>query len=532
MYRIGIDVGGTKINVGLFDEDTKALIACEKSYVADVTDFPAHVHSVVYGLCEKAEISFDSVSFCGVGIPGTVSKDGRRIVKVPNISILSADTPVEIECALNVPTRAVQDSRAAAWGEYLCGAGQGAESVVCVTLGTGIGTGIVLDGKIYDGALGCAGELGHTVAVEDGRECGCGRRGCVEKYAAGGGLDITAKALLGEGKTSVQLFKEAKNGNVTAQMAIADAVYMLGRALVSIVNLLSPSCVLFSGGLSAQEELYLNPLIEYIRSHCYVTDTLPKLCRAMLGELSPLYGAAFLPLSDQKAALKLSRKSHPQLSASLMCADVLQMGKALSEIEDAGIEYVHCDIMDNHFVPNLMIPTEFLNRLRGATVLPFDFHVMCEKPETVVEKLDIREGDFVSIHYESTVHLHRVISLVKSKGARAAVAINPATPVWVLDEILSEIEMVLVMSVNPGFAGQKIVPSSFEKIARLRQYLAEKGYGNILIEVDGCCSFENVPKMYDAGADVFVVGSSSVFRSGMTIREGADRLRRLINIVG
>ena len=300
MYRIGIDIGGTKINVGLFDEQTKALITNEKSFVADITDLPSHILSVVNRLCERAGICLDAVSACGVGIPGTVSEDGKRIVKVPNISILSADTPMEIERRLGVPTKAVQDSRAAAWGEYLCGVGRGEKSVVCVTLGTGIGTGIVLDGRIYDGALGCAGELGHTVAVEGGRACGCGRRGCVEKYAAGGGLDITAAELLGEGKTSVELFEEAKKGNEKAQKAIADAVVLLGRAMVSIVNLLSPSCISFSGGLCAQEDLYLTPLIEYIKSHCYMTNTLPTLCRARLGELSPLYGAAFISMEDRK----------------------------------------------------------------------------------------------------------------------------------------------------------------------------------------------------------------------------------------
>ena len=528
MYRLGIDIGGTKINIGLFDEETRELISCRKSYVANISDLPEHIKNEAMEICRENGISLDAVCACGVGIPGTVSEDGKKIIKVPNISILSADTPSDIEGVLGIPTRAVQDSRAAAWGEYLCGAGRGAKSVVCVTLGTGIGTGIVLDGKIYDGALGCAGELGHTVAVEGGRECGCGRRGCVEKYAAGGGLDITARELLGEGKTSVDLFREAESGNERAKNAISDAVGILGRALVSIVNLMSPECILFSGGLSAQKELYLDPIIEYIKTHCYMTDTLPTLARAQLGEYSPLYGAAFIPIKEKKQNTKGKDKVRPQLSASLMCADILNMGEALCEIENAGIEYIHCDIMDNHFVPNLMIPMEFLNKLRGATKLPFDFHVMCEKPETVVEKLDIREGDFVSIHYESTVHLHRIISLVKSKGARAAVAINPATPICMLDEILPEIEMVLIMSVNPGFAGQRIVPTSFDKIKRMKQYLLEKGFDNILIEVDGCCSFENVPKMYDAGADVFVVGTSSVFKSGMSIKEGTDKLISLI----
>ena len=120
-----------------------------------------------------------------------------------------------------------------------------------------------------------------------------------------------------------------------------------------------------------------------------------------------------------------------------------------------------------------------------------------------------------------------MITLVKEKGAKAAVALNPATPISVLEEILPELDMVLLMSVNPGFAGQKIVPTSFEKIAKLRKYLEEKGL-DIPIEVDGNCSFENVPKMYNAGVDIFVVGTSSVFKSDMTIKEGTEKLLDLI----
>ena len=530
MYRLGFDIGGTKINAGIirYENGNAEIIALRKIEVKAVTNVLEDIKQTVLDMCRESGIDYADIDACGAGIPGTVSSDGRKILKVPNIAILSEDFADRLSHTLGIPVTMVQDSRAAAWGEYLCGAGRGAKSVVCVTLGTGIGTGIVLDGKIYDGALGCAGELGHAVAVENGRECGCGRCGCVEKYAAGGGLDITARELLGEGKTSVDLFSEAERGNEKAQNAISEAVCMLGRALISIVNLMSPERILFSGGLSAQQKLYLNPLIEYIRSHCYMTDVLPVLCRAELGELSPLYGAALAPVKEEKRRIDVASKKRPQLSASIMCADILNMGKALAEIESVGIEYIHYDIMDNHFVPNLMMPMEFANKLRGATSLPFDFHVMCENPETIVEKLDIREGDFVSIHYESTAHLHRVISIVKSKGARAAVAINPATPICVLDEILPEIDMVLIMSVNPGFAGQKIVPSSFEKIRKLKQCLTEKGYSDMFVEVDGCCSFENVSKMYDAGADIFVVGTSSVFKSGMTVSEGVEKLLGLL----
>ena len=519
MYKLGIDIGGTKINIGIFDAAAKKLVENKKSHIADILNLPEYIKTVVDDLCEKNNISFKEIASCGIGIPGTVSEDGKKIIKAPNIDVLREDTAEKVEAVLNVPVKLVQDSRAAAWGEYMCGAARGIKTVVCVTLGTGIGTGVVINGEIYNGALACAGELGHLPVKENGRKCGCGKAGCLEKYCAGGGLDITAREVLGDGKTASDLFEAAKTGNEKAKNEINDAVKMLGSGLVSIINLMSPDCLLFSGGLSAQEEMYLNPVIDYIENHCYMTDKLPVIKKADLGELSPLYGAAFIPISKKRKAI---------LSASIMCADILNMKDALDEISESGIEYLHCDIMDNHFVPNLMLPMEMLNKLRPATDLPFDFHIMTEKPETVVDKLDIRENDFVSIHYESTVHLHRVISLVKQKGARAAVAINPATPISMIEEILPEVDMVLIMSVNPGFSGQSIVESSFDKIRKLRRYLDENGYGNILIEVDGNCSFENVPKMYRAGAEVFVVGTSSVFKKDMTIKAGTEKLLSLL----
>ncbi len=519
MYKVGIDIGGTKINMGLFEKESKKLIANKKAYITEIEDLSLYIKETLTELCIENNINISRIISIGIGIPGTVSADGKKILKVPNISILSDDITVDFESTLKIPVRFVQDSRAAAWGEYLCGGGKGSNSVVCVTLGTGIGTGVVIDGKIYSGALGCAGELGHLPTVENGRKCGCGKVGCLEKYCAGGGLDITAKEILGDNKASSDLFEAARGGNEKAVKAIENAVKMLGAGLVSVINLMSPDCLLFSGGLSEQEEMYLNPIIAYIKEHCYVTDKLPTIKRAELGDLSPLYGAAFIPMPV---------KRRPVLSASIMCADILNMKVALDEIKEAGIEYLHCDIMDNHFVPNLMMPMEFLNKLRPATDLPFDFHIMAENPESIIEKLEIRENDIISVHYESTVHLQKAITFIKEKKGKASVAINPATPLCVLDEILSQLDMILIMSVNPGFAGQKILESSFGKVRKMREMLKEKNLEHILIQVDGNCSFENVPKMYEAGADIFVVGTSSVFKKGETIKKGTEKLLSLL----
>ncbi len=520
MYRIGIDIGGTKITVGVFDSETKRFIKSNKLYIKDIENIVLTLKQTVFRMINDLGGKYSDVEGVGVGIPGTVSGDGKKILKAPNISKLTDDFAIELEKELDLPVTMVQDSRAAAWGEYLCGGGQGYSSVICVTLGTGIGTGMVIDGRIYSGALGAAGELGHLPVVENGRKCGCGKCGCVEKYSAGGGLDITARELLGEGNTSADLFAAAKRGNCKAKAAIEEAVIILGRALTSTANLISPDCILFSGGLSEQEELYLDPLIKYITEHCYSTDKLPKISKASLGEYSPLYGAAFVPMAE--------RKRRPILSASIMCADILDLGNELKKIENAEIDWIHCDIMDNNFVPNMMLPPELLNKIRKSSDLTFDYHIMAEKPETIIEQLNILPGDYVSVHYESTVHLQRIITLIKSKGGKAAVAINPATPIWVLDEILPELDMVLIMTVNPGFSGQKLVPTAFEKIAKMRKMLKDRGLESIIIQADGNCSFENVPKMYKAGADAFVVGTSSVFKSGESIKDNTEKLKSLI----
>jgi glucokinase len=293
MYRIGVDIGGTKINVGLFDYNNKKMLCVNKTFVKDIDSVVLHIRNSVVDLCNRFNITINDIEGCGIGIPGTISDDGKRILKAPNIETIPEDISFQLEKILNIPVKLIQDSRAAAYGEYIM-SGSKFKLLVCITLGTGIGTGIVFDGKIFTGALGTAGELGHLPIIEQGRVCGCGKKGCLEKYCAGGGLDITASEIYGVGETAHRLFLEAKAGNTEAMEALDYAVKTLGAGLVSVINLFSPDALLFSGGLSEQEELYLNPLIEYIKDHCYTAENKPIITKAMLGEYSPLYGAAFI----------------------------------------------------------------------------------------------------------------------------------------------------------------------------------------------------------------------------------------------
>ncbi len=579
MYRVGIDIGGTKVNIGLL-KDREIVKTVKIPTAAAMRDCLSDVKAALQTLLADENLSFSDVTFFGIGVPGTVSRDGKTAVFVPNIGWENEPVAAVWKELTGAEARLVQDSRASALGEYKMGAGRGKKCVICVTLGTGIGTGIVMDGKIFDGVLGGAGELGHTPVKPDGRACGCGKQGCLEKYAAGLGLDITAKELFGDGADVRVLFDKAREGDELALKSIADAVVMLGNVLVCAVNLLSPDCLLFSGGLSRETELFVDPLIDYIKKHAYslTVDGGLEIKKAELSENSPMAGAALLcegesggtagegdaavQSSQSLCAAKGLQKSEcacgcgngnaraagraaasdggkgaagsfgkalpARLSASIMCADWLNLAEDIKKLEKNNIDFIHCDVMDGHFVPNMMIPPELIKHISSATSLPLDIHLMVDNPEKIVPMLKLRPCDIVSVHYETTHHILRALSVIKEMGGRTAVAINPATPIEVLRDILPDVEMVLIMTVNPGYAGQKLVEQTLDKVKRLKTAMAEWGYPDISVEVDGNCSFSNIPRMRDAGADTFVVGSSSLFDKTLGVDAAAQKLREIM----
>lgn len=211
-----------------------------------------------------------------------------------------------------------------------------------------------------------------------------------------------------------------------------------------------------------------------------------------------------------------------------MCADFVRLEEQVRAIERAGVGYIHVDIMDGRFVPNFTLGPDFVAALRRLTNLPMDYHLMVQEPERHLALFDIRPGDIVSVHQEATVHLQRTLHDIRSTGASSGVALNPGTPIYTLEDVLDDLDVVLLMTVNPGFAGQRLIPGIIPKITRLKAWLRQNNRLRIQIEVDGNVSFENAALMRAAGADIFVGGTSSIFRKDLDLTVAAEHLRASI----
>jgi ribulose-phosphate 3-epimerase len=215
-----------------------------------------------------------------------------------------------------------------------------------------------------------------------------------------------------------------------------------------------------------------------------------------------------------------------EIAPSILAADFARLGEEIRAVEEGGADVIHVDVMDGHFVPNISIGIPVVESLHKATRLPLDVHLMIETPEEYIDDFVRAGANRILVHQEATVHLDRALAMIREAGAQAGAAINPATPVAMLTDVLDKVDTVLVMSVNPGFGGQKFIPNAFEKIRHLNQWRSRYNAG-FRIEVDGGVDLENAAELAQAGANTFVAGTS-IFHTPNPV-EATRRMRRLAN---
>lgn len=219
-----------------------------------------------------------------------------------------------------------------------------------------------------------------------------------------------------------------------------------------------------------------------------------------------------------------------KISPSMMCADIFCLREILEAFVKNQISYLHLDVMDGEFVPNFTLGTDYCRLMKERTNIPLDIHLMIQNPERKLSWFEFGEGDIVSVHFESTNHPYLALQMIRERGAKAFLAINPGTSVNVILPMLSVLDGVLVMTVNPGFAGQKLLESTLDKIAEVRMLAEQAGKEDLLIEVDGNVSFENATRMSQKGADIFVAGTSSIFRKDISFDESIKKFRESVNV--
>lgn len=219
-----------------------------------------------------------------------------------------------------------------------------------------------------------------------------------------------------------------------------------------------------------------------------------------------------------------------KLAPSILSADFSRLGEEVAELTKAGADYIHVDVMDGHFVPNITIGAPVVASLRSWTDLPLDVHLMIERPENHVSQFAEAGADIITVQIEVCQHLHRLVERIKGLGVKAGVALNPATPVSSLDEVLHLLDLVLVMTVDPGLGGQTLIGGMIDKIGRMRRMLDDR-QAKAELEVDGGVTAGTAPKVAQAGAEVLVAGSA-IFNSGQDVGRALKEMRKALGLTG
>lgn len=223
----------------------------------------------------------------------------------------------------------------------------------------------------------------------------------------------------------------------------------------------------------------------------------------------------------------MKKNTKYKLSASLICANMLDLKSDIKALENSGIDHIHFDVMDGNFVPRLGLHPEMLKEVKAITDIPVDVHLMIDNPIKYIPDFIKAGADTIIVHAESTKHLHHALKMVRDSGIKVGVALNIATPLNALDYVLDDIDLVLLMAINPGIVGHKLIPKTIDKISELKNKLIN--HKGVVIEIDGGVNKDSAPSMIKAGADILVCGSSSIFKKGKGISKQVEDFKDLLN---
>ena len=296
--NIGVDVGGTTINIGMVASDGRIIEKSTTKTLAGKGEHAVMIQTIIDSIMfmlGQSDYSLSDIQSIGLGFPGTVDSKRGLVIFAPNIFFENIDVKSKIAETFQCPVYLSQDSRAAAWGEYLVGAGRNYANIAAITIGTGIGCGLILDGKIFHGGHNSAGEFGHLIIDPEGPSCNCGRKGCLETYCAGLSI-VRAGKKIGDDLTVKDIFNLADCGNTYALEITNQVVHYLGIGLVNLINLTSLEMIAISGGISnAPDRLLLDPLRTFVEERAYSAVARKVIINhSSLGDDAPLIGAALL----------------------------------------------------------------------------------------------------------------------------------------------------------------------------------------------------------------------------------------------
>ncbi len=312
MYRIGIDLGGTNIVAGVVDQDYRliATAKCKTNTPRPADDIIADMARVAQEAVNAADLTMDNIAGVGVGSPGACNSDTGVVERAANLGFINEPLQEKLQALLGKPVRIENDANAAAYGEMLAGAAKGTRHAVCITLGTGVGGGAIVDGHIIAGHNFAGAELGHTVIVMDGEPCSCGRRGCWEAYASATGLARQTKAAMEKNKDSVMwklsangthvngctAFDAMRAGDAAGKQVVDQYIRYLACGLTNMVNIFQPEVLCIGGGISREGETLLAPVREFIEKEQFAqfTESKTRICAATLGNDAGIIGAAYL----------------------------------------------------------------------------------------------------------------------------------------------------------------------------------------------------------------------------------------------